>query len=63
MNDETRDLVFESRHPLPEVAEMLDVRIVTVRRWIKKGLMVAHRVGKKLVVYELDLNAFLNRRA
>jgi excisionase family DNA binding protein len=41
------------------VAERLDVATRTVRRWIKSGDLVVHRVGGIVRIAEGDLRAFL----
>jgi excisionase family DNA binding protein len=42
-----------------EVAEMLRVSTRTVRRWIDRGQLVAHRFGGAVRIAERDLGAFL----
>ena len=44
------------------VAALLDVSVRTVRRWIKRGDLVAHRFGTTVRIAESDLNAFLARQ-
>jgi excisionase family DNA binding protein len=44
---------------IDEVAERLCVATRTVRRWIKAGDLVAHRIGGVLRIAESDLRAFL----
>ena len=44
---------------IAEVAERLQVATRTVRRWIKAGDLVVHRVGGVVRIAELDLRAFL----
>lgn len=41
------------------VAERLGVSTRTVRRWIKRGELVAHRFGSAVRVADRDLLAFL----
>jgi excisionase family DNA binding protein len=42
-----------------EVAKMLRVSGRTVRRWIDRGQLVAHRLGGVVRIAENDLRAFL----
>jgi excisionase family DNA binding protein len=44
---------------IAEVAERLRVATRSVRRWIKSGDLVAHRVGGVVRIAEGDLRAFL----
>jgi excisionase family DNA binding protein len=44
---------------IPEVAECLNVSTRTVRRWIKRGELIAHRLGGVVRIAESDLRAFL----
>jgi excisionase family DNA binding protein len=46
---------------IPEVAECLNVSTRTVRRWIKRGELIAHRLGGVVRIAESDLRAFLAR--
>jgi excisionase family DNA binding protein len=41
------------------VAEALSVSARTVRRWIDRGELVAHRLGRVVRIAESDLKAFL----
>ena len=43
------------------VAEFLDVSERTVRRWIKRGELVAHHIGAVVRIAESDLKAFIAR--
>jgi excisionase family DNA binding protein len=42
-----------------ETAEMLRVSTRTVRRWIDRGELIAHRFGNAVRIAEPDLRAFL----
>ena len=42
-----------------EVAECLNVSTRTVRRWIERGELVAHRFGATVRIAEPDLRGFL----
>jgi excisionase family DNA binding protein len=44
---------------IAEVAERLQVAPRTVRRWIKAGDLIVHRVGGVVRIAEVDLRAFL----
>ncbi len=44
------------------VAEHVDVSTRTVRRWIKGGELVAHRLGRSLRISPDDLLLFLQKR-
>jgi excisionase family DNA binding protein len=44
---------------IAEVAECLHVSTRTVRRWIRSGDLVAHRVGGVVRIAERDLLTFL----
>jgi excisionase family DNA binding protein len=44
---------------ITETAEMLRVCTRTVRRWIDRGKLVAHRFGNAVRIAEPDLRAFL----
>ena len=44
-----------------EVAERLEVSTRTVRRWIKSGQLVAHRIRGVVRIARADLDAFLHR--
>ncbi len=44
---------------IQEVADALRVSTRTVRRWIKKWSLAAHRIGAVLRISEADLKSFL----
>ena len=46
---------------LVRVATALDVSVKTVRRWIERGDLRVHRLGRQLRVSEEDLATFINR--
>jgi excisionase family DNA binding protein len=46
----------------PHVAKILGVNIQTVRHYIRKGDLRAARVGKRYVVTQEDIDAFLDMR-
>lgn len=43
-----------------EVAERLEVSDRTVRNWISKGILSAHRFGKLIKISESDITDFIN---
>ena len=45
-----------------EVAEVCRVSTRTVRRWIERGEMAAHRLGRQVRISEKDLKIFLRER-
>jgi excisionase family DNA binding protein len=73
MTAETVAKVVDSRHArgrrhcdnqikfftITEVADRLGVATRTVRRWIKAGELVVHRIGGVVRIAESDLRAFL----
>jgi len=46
-------------YTIAEVAECLNVSTRTVRRWIDRRLLVAHRLGGSLRIAEADVRLFL----
>ena len=47
---------------LAEVAEHLDLCTKAVRRWIERGDLHVHRLGRQLRVCEADLARFISQR-
>ncbi len=47
---------------IPEVAAWLKVSPKTVRRWIRRGDLTAHKIGRQIRVTEPDLLTFLRLR-
>lgn len=45
-----------------EIAEMLGVDPITIRRWIQKGKLPAIDIGKEYRVSKSDLDAFIEAR-
>jgi excisionase family DNA binding protein len=45
-----------------EIADLLKVSDKTVRRWIKAGDLIVHRLGHQLRITESDLAAFIRQR-
>lgn len=52
---------MEKFYSINETAEMLQVHPNTVRAWINRNILKAHRFGRLIRIYESDLQAFLNR--
>jgi excisionase family DNA binding protein len=55
----TERLTSTKFYTIEQIAECVDVSTRTVRRWIEKGLLVAHRVGGLVRIAEVDFRAFL----
>ena len=45
-----------------EVAEVCRVSDRTVRRWIERGELAAHRLGRQVRISEKDMKMFLRER-
>lgn len=52
---------MEKFYSINELAKQLSVHPNTVRAWIAKGWLKAHKVGYRIRIFESDLNEFLNR--
>lgn len=46
---------------IDEVAQALGVCTRTVRRWIKSGRLVAHRIRRIVLIARADFDAFLRQ--
>jgi excisionase family DNA binding protein len=46
-------------YTIKQVAESVEASTRTVRRWIKEGLLVAHRVNGVVRISEADFQKFL----
>jgi len=46
-------------YSIEQIAECVDASTRTVRRWIEKGLLVAHRINGLVRISEADFQAFL----
>lgn len=51
---------MEKFFSIKEVAEQQRVHANTVRSWIAKGWLKAHKVGGRVRIFESDLAEFLN---
>ncbi len=47
---------------LKEIAPLLKVHIMTIRRWVHKGKLPAYRFGKHYRVKKSEFEKFLNDR-
>ncbi len=47
---------------IEQVAIRLNVSVVTVRRWIKRGELIAHKLGHMWRISEADFELFLRER-
>ncbi len=47
---------------IEQVAVRLNVSVVTVRRWIKRGELIAHKLGHLWRISEADFELFLRER-
>lgn len=47
---------------IPDVAKQLQVSEKTIRRWIKSGDLIAHRLGHQLRISNADLQTFIRIR-
>ena len=46
-------------YTIKQIAQFVEVSTRTVRRWIKNGLLIAHRVNGLVRISEGDFRAFL----
>ena len=46
---------------IPKVAELCDVSVTTVRRWITANEFTTHRFGRQIRVDHHDLERFIER--
>ena len=62
----THDEVFHdirlSPFTIKEAAEYLEVAEITVRRWVKEGILKSKRIGKSIVLDVDELKTFKKRR-
>ncbi len=49
-------------YPVTEIAKLLKVSPRTVRRWIEKGDLTAHRFGRQIRITDSDLVTFIRQR-
>ncbi len=53
---------IDAFYSIEDVATLLSVSDKTIRRWIKSGELVAHRIGRQWRISKTDLNTFLRLR-
>ena len=46
-------------YTVAEVADLLVVSTRTVRRWIARGELLAHKFGRQVRISEIDIRAFV----
>lgn len=61
-HDEVFDDIRQSPFTIKEAAEYFDVAEITVRRWVKDGILKHKRVGKNIVFDPDVLKEFKKRR-
>jgi len=49
-------------HTTRQIAKLLDLKTVTIRRWIQKGQLKAYKLGKEMRISKKDFESFLNER-
>ena len=47
---------------ISDIAERLQVSTKTIRRWIKKGDLIAHQLGSQWRISKVDMELFLRTR-
>lgn len=60
MNDEKRSDEFDNYIGVDEAARYLGVSSVTLRSWLKKNEVPAHKVGKLWKFKRLELDSWIN---
>jgi excisionase family DNA binding protein len=50
---------FTKFYTIEQIADCVDASTRTVRRWIKEGLLVVHRINGLVRISEPDFRAFL----
>jgi excisionase family DNA binding protein len=57
--------IFPTLYSITEIAKLLKVHPRTVRRWIDKSDITAHRFGRQIRITDADLAMFIskNRKA
>ncbi len=53
---------MEEYYSTRQIAKMLDLKTITIRRWIERGLLKAYKLGKELRVNKKDFEKFLEER-
>lgn len=52
----------ETYYSTKRVGKILEVKTITIRRWIQSGKLIAYKIGKELRIKKSDLDKFLNDR-
>lgn len=52
----------ETYYSTKRVAKILEVKTITIRRWIQSGKLIAYKIGKDLRIKKSDLDKFINER-
>ncbi len=52
----------ETYYSTKRMAKILEVKTITIRRWIQSGKLIAYKIGKELRIKKSDLDKFLNER-
>jgi excisionase family DNA binding protein len=60
MKSVTANQVAPRFYTISDVANFLDVSTRTIRRWIRNGLLVAHRINGVVRISEADFQAFMS---
>ncbi len=55
----TEQLTSTKFYTIEQIAECVDASTRTVRRWVEKGLLIAHRINGLVRISEADFQAFL----
>ena len=57
-HDEVFDDIRQSPFTIKEAAEYLEVAEITIRRWVKQGILKSKRIGKNIVFDADELKSF-----
>ena len=57
-HDEVFDDIRQSPFTIKEAAEYLEVAEITIRRWVKQGILKFKRIGKNIVFDADELKSF-----
>ena len=52
----------ETYYSTKRVAKILEVKTITIRRWIQSGKLIAYKIGKELRIKKSDLDKFMKER-
>ena len=45
-----------------QIAKVLGLKTITIRRWIEKKLLPAYKIGKELRIKKADFDKFMSKR-